>query len=391
MIPYQMEDVFDASSREEFTVVSTFAGGGGSSTGYRLAGGKILLANEFVPEAARTYSENYPETPVAVMDIRSITRKRYVTEWFREHGIKVGELDLLDGSPPCSTFSVAGSMFADKKSELDVAYSDTRQSNIGYLIHDFVYIALTTAPKVIVLENVPAMMPSNNKEKEDDGIFSWAIERLRRDGYLCNVKVLTATDYGVGQIRKRMFLVGVRHDIADKVGLKTEKQLLKEVFPKPMGEIKTLRDVLEGVQIDPRERQTILSATRRSTRYEIIREIPKNPPKVTRLKDVKEGWESDFSVERWSWDVPARTLTQQGVQLSRPNYFHPDEDRPFTINELKRIQGLPDDFVLTGSFDQRAERIGRMVPPLLTAALASQINERIFKQLKRTSALEKQK
>ena len=79
-----------------------------------------------------------------------------------------------------------------------------------------------------------------------------------------------------------MFLVGVRHDIADKVGLKTEKQLLKEVFPKPMGEIKTLRDVLEGVQIDPRERQTILSATRRSTRYEIIREIPKNPPKVTR-------------------------------------------------------------------------------------------------------------
>jgi site-specific DNA-cytosine methylase len=55
---------------------------------------------------------------------------------------------------------------------------------------------------------------------------------------------------------------------------------------------------------------------------------------------------------------------------------------PFTINELKRIQALPDDFVLTGSFDQKAERIGRMVPPLLTSAIASQINERIFKQLK---------
>ena len=382
MIPYQMRDVFDASSREDFTVVSTFAGGGGSSTGYRLAGGKILLANEFVEEAARTYSENYPETPVAVMDIRSITRKRYVTEWFREHGIKVGELDLLDGSPPCSTFSIAGSMFSDKKSELDVTYSDTQQSNIGYLIHDSVYIALTTAPKVIVLENVPTMMPSKRTDKEDDGIFSWAIERLRRDGYLCNVKVLTATDYGVGQIRRRMFLLAVRHDIAKRVDLKTEKQLLKEVFPKPSGEPRTLRDVLDGVHIDERERQLLLSATRRSTRYEIVRALPKNPPKVTRLRDVSTGWKSDFSVERWSWDVPARTVTQLGVQSGRPNYFHPTEDRPFTINELKRIQALPDDFVLTGSFDQKAERIGRMVPPLLTSAIASQINERIFKQLK---------
>ena len=379
MIPYQMKDVFHASSREDFTVVSTFAGGGGSSTGYRLAGGKILLANEFVEEAARTYSENYPETPVAVMDIRSITRKRYVTEWFREHGIKVGQLDLLDGSPPCSTFSIAGSMFADKKGELNVAYSDTRQSNIGYLVHDFVYIALVTAPKVIVLENVPTMLPSKDRTREDDGIFSWAIERLRREGYLCNVKVLTATDYGVGQIRKRIFLVGVRQDVARIVGLETEKQLLKEVFPKPLGVIKTLRDVLEGVQIDQRERQLLLSATRKSARYEIVRALPKNPPRVIRLRDVLDGWRSDFSVERWSWDVPARTVTQMGVQLSRPNYFHPDEDRPFTINELKRIQGLPDDFVLTGSFDQRAERIGRMVPPLLVSALASRINERIFK------------
>ena len=379
MIPYKMEDVLEASSREDFTVVTTFAGGGGSSTGYRLAGGKILLANEFVEEAAITYSENYPDTPVEVVDIRYITRRKYVTEWFNSFGIRKGDYDLLDGSPPCSTFSVAGSMHKDKKDAKDVVYSDTTQSRIGYLIHDFVYVALTTQPKVVVLENVPQILP---KSGQDDGIFSFAVERLRRHGYLCTYKVLTATDYGVGQIRKRLFLVGIRPDIAKKVGIESEEQLFDEIYPKSFGEVKTLRDVLDGVDINERERQMLLSSTRRSTRYELIRAIPKNPPKVTRLNDVKDGWTSDFSVERWSWNVPARTVTQMGVQLSRPNYFHPDEDRPFTINELKRIMGLPDDFVLTGSYDQKAERLGRMVPPLMTSALATQINERVFKQLK---------
>ena len=71
--PYLLKDVLDASSQKLFTVVSTFAGGGGSSTGYRLAGGNVLAINEFVPEAVRTYSENFPDTFVDHGDIRKIT------------------------------------------------------------------------------------------------------------------------------------------------------------------------------------------------------------------------------------------------------------------------------------------------------------------------------
>jgi len=67
-----MKDVIDNSNKELFNVISTFAGGGGSSTGYRLAGGKILAVNEFVEAAIETYKENYPNTPVLPDDIKKL-------------------------------------------------------------------------------------------------------------------------------------------------------------------------------------------------------------------------------------------------------------------------------------------------------------------------------
>ena len=73
--PYNLKDVNEASSQNKFNVISTFAGGGGSSTGYRLAGGKILCINEFVEEAQNTYKENYPDTPILPGDIKKLTAK----------------------------------------------------------------------------------------------------------------------------------------------------------------------------------------------------------------------------------------------------------------------------------------------------------------------------
>ena len=104
--PYYLKEVLDNSKKELFTVISTFAGGGGSSTGYRLAGGKILAVNEFVEEAQNTYRENYPDTIIVPGDIKKLTG----TYLMEQAGVKVSELDILDGSPPCSAFSMAGSV-----------------------------------------------------------------------------------------------------------------------------------------------------------------------------------------------------------------------------------------------------------------------------------------
>jgi site-specific DNA-cytosine methylase len=153
--PYALTDVLNASKAEKFTVISTFAGGGGSSTGYRLAGGKVVFANEFVREAARTYGINFPDTRVDERDIREITASiDSVIKFLELVGMKPGDLDVLDGSPPCSEFSTAGRGIGDQ--DVLRPYSDVMQSNIASLPFDLVDLAIKARPKIFICENVPA-------------------------------------------------------------------------------------------------------------------------------------------------------------------------------------------------------------------------------------------
>lgn len=369
--PYKLEDVNAAASKELFTVVTTFAGGGGSSTGYKLAGGKILLANEVVPEAVNSYRANYPDTPVAPIDIRSITRRGgrdYVVKWFKDYGIEEGGFDILDGSPPCSTFSTSGK--GEKKNEeKDVKYSDITQDRIGMLIHDYVYIFNVMKPKVGIIENVPNIKSSD--------VFRHALERMRRWGYLVNYNILTSSHFGVPQGRRRLFVVAVRPDVAKKIGLKNERDIL-DLYPTGSSYHPTIRDAFEGLDVDRLERNQLLTATRRSVSYELISALPKDPPRKMGLSDINPSWISDFNLVRSSMDLPCPTLTQMGQQMGRGGVHHPLEDRVFTIGELLRLMGLPDDYRLTGSFNKKAERVGRMVPPLMTKALAEAIYEKVL-------------
>ena len=150
--PYNLKDVVKASEQEKFTVVSTFAGGGGSSTGYRLAGGKILCVNEFVEQAINTYKENYPNTPVLPDDIKKLTAEDFN---------KYGDIDIFDGSPPCSAFSVSGSMVQGSHSKgwgQTKSYSDGKKvENIEDLFFEFLRIAKDLKPKVIIAENVKGL------------------------------------------------------------------------------------------------------------------------------------------------------------------------------------------------------------------------------------------
>lgn len=369
--PYTLNDVNTASENEDFTVVSTFAGGGGSSTGYRLGGGKILLVNEFIPEAVQTYKANYPSTPVEMIDIRKITRRggrRYVLDWFKSYGIEPGEYDILDGSPPCSTFSTSGKG-KQKIEEKNVRYSDTTQDRIGMLIHDFVYIANCTKPKVCVIENVPSIKSSH--------VFHHALERLRRWDYKVNYKVLCSSNYGVPQRRNRLIVIAIRPDICRKVGIKTETDIL-DLYPKGSIYEPTLRDGLKDLEIDPKQRNYLLTSSVKSSAYEILKSIPKNPSRPIGIGNVDPDWTSDFNLVRASWDHPSPTLTQMGQQGGGGGIQHPDEDRVFTTDELKRLMGLPDDFQLTGTFNQKAERCGRMVTPQLYKHLSRSIYEKVI-------------
>ncbi len=375
--PYLMDDVIKESSKNLFSVISTFAGGGGSSTGYRLGGGKVLLVNEFVREAINTYSTNFPDTPIDTSDIRSITQqgKEGIEKWLESYNIKVGGYDILDGSPPCSTFSQVGKG-EEKSEDKNVKYSDVVQDDIGLLIYEWVTLAKVSLPKICILENVPEITRSD--------IFKDAITELRKK-YIVNWKELLASNFGVPQKRKRLFVIGVRNDVCDRVGITNEDDIL-ELYPQTSSYNPSVYDALHDLEVNEKERNLCLVSARKNSNYEVLKNIKKDPERVWRLNYSNPKFKSlYFNTNRCSWYLPAPTLTQLGLQLGGlGGVFHPNEDRGFTIDELKRLTGLPDDFKLTGSFNQRAERIGRMVSPLLVSAIAKSLYRKVLEPLGQT-------
>ena len=391
--PYYLKDVLDASAQKKFTVISTFAGGGGSSTGYRLAGGNILLINEFVEAAIETYSANFPDTKVLVDDI-----KKYSSEDFLNMaGIKKGELDILDGSPPCSAFSMSGSR--EKGWDKEKKYSDGKiQVAIEDLFYEFISIAEGIQPKVIVAENVKGITFG-----KAIGKLNAFINEFEKIGYNVTYKVLNAADYGVPQGRERTIFICVRKDVCDDIGL--SELNINSIFPVPthithdewlelesklqkQADIKpkhiSLKEAIDDVENDEEEVQMLLDFVQDSYQKKFIEPLPFNPKKPTKPSDPQfRDWNpkgSCFNMIRPSPDLPSPTLTQQGQKRGMSGVFHPAANRKLTIKECKRIMAFPEDFKLTGDFDQQVERLGRAVAPLMYKEVAKSIYENILKE-----------
>ena len=459
--PYFLKDVIDNSNKELFTVISTFAGGGGSSTGYRLAGGKVLCMNEFVESAQDTYKANYPNTPILPGDIKKLKGE----DFLKAAGIQKGELDILDGSPPCSAFSVAGkrekgwkdgvvegewrSVFEDgeyieigekniKVSDGKKKYSDNKDvENIEDLFFEFTRITGEIMPKVVVGENVAGIMMGTAKE-----YYNKIINEFGKLGYEAVGKVLNAADYGTPQARQRCFFIAVRNDIMDKVGLNF-MNMEDEIYPEPYKQQVSLKQAIEDVQNNEEEEKELYEYVQGGFQKKWVEILDFNPNKHIKPSEnevriiPKEEWpkykENGFQeknakpiksykkngvietiekvknrdVKHFEWDtkeeyfyidinykksmfnmirpaphLPCPTLTQRGQQKSVSGVFHYSKNRKFTIQELKRIMGLPDDYKLEGNFDKQAERIGRMVAPLMMKNLASNIYEKVLKRTK---------
>ncbi len=375
--PYNLEDVVNASNENKFNVISTFAGGGGSSTGYRLAGGKILCVNEFVEEAQNTYRENYPDTPILPGDIKELSGKDFLDVV----GLKEGELDILDGSPPCSAFSVAGKLShsADGKHSdgwgQTKNYSDGKMvENIEDLFFEFLRVADDIRPKVIVAENVKGLTIGEAKQ-----YFNKINNTFEDIGYDVVAKVLDSRYFGVSQTRTRVIFIGLRNDITEKAGLNF--MTINSVFPEQSVDVIPLKDALVGLEYDAEE-VDYLTKKFLNTAYwkDTGSNMEIDPPKVLTGMDYHPKGHH-FNLKRVSQYAPAPTLTAMGSNDTTAGAFHWAEPRKLTIGELKRIQSLPDDFKLTGKWNQQSERIGRMVPPLMMKAIADSIYNKVLKEI----------
>ena len=320
--PYLMEDVRAASSKALFTCVSAFAGGGGSSIGYRLAGGKVPGVIEFVPAAARTYQRNFPDTFVDARDIREVLEDE-AKALLDRLGIRAGDLDILDGSPPCSEFSVAGTGIKDQN--VLRPYSDVKQSGIATLPFEFMRLAHAMRPKALVCENVPALAT-----RYPDVLENILTElRFSGDGerrYYAATSVLAADEFGVPQARKRLFIIGIRADVAEAVGIHDDAGVGR-CFPIATSSPVTIRAALDGLKQDFRQVEPWRRSMAKSSLGETVRRFPKCPPRHLNPSDLNPDDKSNFTLRRCSSDLPAPTLVVSG---QRPDgltgAMHPEFD-----------------------------------------------------------------
>lgn len=318
------------SSRFEFTYISTFAGCGGSSLGYKWAGGRGLLAIEFDANAAATYRANF-ETPVLERDICTVTAE----EVLKLTGLKVGELDVLDGSPPCQGFSTAG------KRQIH----DPRNS----LFVEFVRLIEGLQPKVFVMENVSGMVKGKMKY-----VFAEIMRCLKATGYTVRCQLLNAMYFNVPQSRERLIWIGVRPDIERA-----------PQFPNAQGRPKTFREAVEGLVVPKDEPPQVVTALMRQ-RWAILEQ-------GERHADSKFGWYRK-SNEKLAWDDVVGTIVKTEAGLP----FHPTEPRKLHICELKRIASFGDGHKFQGSRDEQVARIGNCVPPRFMQAIAECIRDNIL-------------
>ncbi len=393
-----------------FTAISTFSGCGGSCLGYRMAGFRVAWASEFIPAAAEVYRANHPDTTLDTRDIRDVKP----SDILEAAGLKAGELDLMDGSPPCASFSTAGKR--EKHWGKAKKYSDTVQRTDD-LFFEFIRLLDGLKPKVFVAENVSGLVKGVAK-----GYFLEILAKLKACGYRVGVKVLDAQWLGVPQARQRTIFIGVREDLGRA-----------PLFPKPLPYRYTLRDALPwivrgkyGPTWKPADAPSPTVSAHGSynpvTSHQGLELVearitggtgaafdqkgqafdPDRPcPTVLGTKPnqfavegldmsrfaigkewdrLRPGESSDryFNLVRPHPDAPCPTICASHGHPGIASVTHPTEKRKLAIAELKRICAFPDDFVLTGSYSQQWERLGRAVPPVLMSHIAQTIRDEIL-------------
>jgi DNA (cytosine-5)-methyltransferase 1 len=292
-----------------------------------MAGFKVLWANEFIDAARDTYRANMaPHTILDGRDIRQVSASEILTAI----KMKPGDLDLFDGSPPCSSFSTAGKRQAGwgqvKK------YSDKAQRTDD-LFFEFIRLLRDLKPKTFVAENVSGLVKGAAK-----GYFIEIMRELKASGYRVSCKVLDAQWLGVPQARQRTIFVGVREDLG-----------LDPVHPRPLSYQYSVRDV----------HPHLIEEKRGGT---------------------KDNWQSTIR--------PASSIVASGGTVSPTAYLSggsfyrtATETRRLTIEELKPLCGFPDDYILNGSYAQQWERCGRSVPPVMMSHIAAAVRDNILKKL----------
>lgn len=318
------------------TVISTFAGCGGSSLGYSMAGYRELLAAEWDDNAAKTFRLNFPDVTFYEGDIANLS----VNEALTSSGIAEGELDVLDGSPPCQGFSTAGKRdMHDPRSQL---------------FREYIRLLRGLMPRTFVMENVSGMIKGKMKLT-----FVEILRQLKESGYQVSARLLNTQYFNVPQTRERIIFIGTRNDLN-----------IVPSHPKPAMHPVSVRQALAQIKTDGDCFAPIASGR--------VPEMMKFcQPGKSLAASLKIP--SFFSWVRAPLDAPCMTV-QKSVTFGGFSVWHPTENRSLSGRELARIGSWPDSFQFLGNYRDWTARIGNSVPPLFMRAIAHHIRSAILEK-----------
>jgi DNA (cytosine-5)-methyltransferase 1 len=312
-------------------VISTFAGGGGSLTGYMMAGFDDLLAVEWDDNAVETLRLNWPDLDIYHGDIAKLS----VEEVLRRTGLQPGELDILDGSPPCQGFSTAGKRILD----------DPRNQ----LFREYVRLLRGLRPKVFIMENVSGMVKGKMKL-----VFVEILKELKASGYKVSARLLNAMYFHVPQSRERMIFIGVRDDLG-----------IEPSHPKAESKPIAVRAATENLLQNDTERDYLLLQGEKQKAY-------------IDWENMGEGGNGRFGDHyRIDRNKPARSLLKSAANVGARSTMHWSEKRRMTTPEYKRCASFPDNYIFT-DWKNGVFRIGNSVPPLFMEAIARHVRREIL-------------
>ncbi|MBY6802441.1 DNA cytosine methyltransferase [Clostridium botulinum] len=342
-------------NNEKFTVLDLFSGAGGLSRGFLDAGYNVLLGVDFDDMALKTFKENHGEAEAMKLDLFDHSNISKIEQFLNERNVN---LDVLVGGPPCQGFSLAGPRNVDDK-----------RNN---LYTAMVKLAQRVKPKVVVLENVLGML-----RLYDGKGAQRIIDDFTELGYKIKAEILYAPDFGIPQIRKRVFFVGILDSekyfeyptpIYSKEEYVTCEQAISDL-PILDG---ILGDEIQEYQVPAMSEYQKLMRRNSLKIYNHIGTIHSEKtvklismvPEGKNYKSLPEEYSSQFkyneALTRYHSKKPSLT-----INTGHRSHFHYKYNRIPTVRESARLQSFPDDFIFYGNKSQQYKQVGNAVPPML--------------------------
>ena len=323
-----------------YNIIDLFAGVGGLSLGFNQNGFHTLFANDNDSAASETYMKNHTETPFIEKDIENISEKEVLNL------ISNKKTHVLVGGIPCQSFSMAG--YRNRKG------IDNSKDPRHFLYKQFFRILDISNPDIAVIENVKGIISANNGT-----VLNAIIDSFLNRGYSVDYKALNAANFGVPQIRERVFVM------ANKINQ-------QNIFPEETNEDIAVGKVFDNLNsgIANHKKKELSGIVLERVKLVKQGENWKSLPEHMRTKSVHSG-----AYGRIDPKEPSRTLTTRFDTPPGGYVTHPTEHRALTVREGARIQTFPDSFVFYGTRSQQYRQVGNAVPVKLAYEVSKGIKQ----------------